>query len=459
MFQNSLSGLNAYSQALDTVGHNLANSLNVGFKGFNSHFADMMASASKGFQGDGIGTRPPGQMQNLTQGSITRTDNPLDMAINGNAFFVLGAQRDTAGSDAGGIAYSRNGQFRFEIDSWENSGSDAADRINYIVDGNGSYLMGWNADPATGILPASTNAPEPLKISMASAAGKPTTTLDMLINLDNRESPPEVTPFDPASPSSFNWGTARTVFDSAGVGHELRTYFVKVDQDNWTMHTRLFRNPNDAAADAALYPTGMTPSEAPVTLTFGPTGLLETTAPSPVTFTGTLNGATMSPIQIGLAPTTGTSSFFSAPFSIDSAVQDGYGTGELTGFEVGDDGIIHGKYSNDTTHDLGRVALAKFKNPAGLVPDSNNHWLQSTESGSPSLWPHPDEIAANLDTARGAKEYLTSWGRLEGASVEESNVDLSKEMIDLVIMQRNYQANSQGIKTQDQMLQSLLSIR
>ena len=128
---------------------------------------------------------------------------------------------------------------------------------------------------------------------------------------------------------------------------------------------------------------------------------------------------------------------------LEALTQDGYATGQLSGFSTGADGIIIGRYSNGQTKPMGQVVLANFSNAQGLVPIGNNQWSESITSGIP------------LVGAPGS----SSLGVLQSGSVEDSNVDLTAELVNMITAQRSYQANAQTIKTQDQLMQTLVNLR
>jgi len=138
----------------------------------------------------------------------------------------------------------------------------------------------------------------------------------------------------------------------------------------------------------------------------------------------------------------GTSQFGSA-FGTNRLEQDGYAAGKLVGLSVGSDGVIQGRYSNGQTFAQGQVVLANFTNPNGLQALGNNQWAETSVSG-PALVGAPN---------------TSSLGALSASTVEESNVDLTAELVNLITQQRNYQANAQSIKTQDQVMQTLVNLR
>ena len=134
---------------------------------------------------------------------------------------------------------------------------------------------------------------------------------------------------------------------------------------------------------------------------------------------------------------------FANPFSVSRLVQDGYSSGRLANFAIGDDGIITGHYSNGQTKALGQIVLANFDNVNGLTSDGANQWSETFASGA--------AIINNPGTG--------SVGNLQSAALEDSNVDLTSMLVEMITNQRIYQANAQTIKTQDQILQTMVNLR
>lgn len=426
MFQNSLNGLNTFSYALDVVGHDLSNSENVGYKKTNLHFSDSFVSAMGNAYA--AGATEASSVANFGQGTVTDTGNPLDLAISGNGFFQISRGRTAS---AGDTFYTRNGQFRLEIESYASSGENGT-RNSYITDGNGNYLMGWNAGVA------STAPTAPITISQNTSAGSPSTSVGLGLNLDSGAEPPSNPDFDPANARTYNWATTVQVYDSSGSAHDLTTYYAKSEQANtWNVYARL---------------DGLEPVEGGGArpLVFSATGSEPVT--TPMTYNFTLSGgASMSAITVDL----GASTQYGNNFSRDQTSVNGYATGNLKKIHIDTDGTIYGDYTNGTTASLGRVALTRFTSPEGLAHMGGNLWQATAKAGTLEIWPDP--ATANASTA--SRDKLAGWGSIRAGAVEKSTVDSAEDMVDLITMQRNYQANAKGIETQDQMLQSLLSIR
>ena len=448
-FQQGLSGLNAASKSLDVIGNNISNANTVGFKAAQAQFADVYANSLSGAGGTGvgIGVRVAGIVQQFTQGNVTATNNPLDIAINGAGFFRM--------SNNGAISYTRNGQFQL-------------DKNGAIVNAQGLGLTGYIAD-VNGIL--STGSAVPLTINTADIAPKQTDKATALLNLDSRSAvpgsvagvaPAVLTPFLITDPTTYNNATSISVFDSLGNSHVLQTFYVKVDSTGVTLPARppaaggagvtaqwdVFASVDGVLITRAAVPPA--PANAMGTLNFNAFGQLLSTLPAIVTDPKALridipvSSGAITPISAPdiIFDLVGSTQFGSS-FSVNSLKQDGFTSGKLTKFNTGKDGTIVGSYTNGKTSVLGQVALANFTNPNGLISSGDNQWNESSTSG-PSLVGPPT---------------TGSFGALTSSATEDSNTDLTGDLVNLITAQRIYQANAQTIKAQDQVLQTLVNLR
>ena len=411
-FQQGLSGLNAASKSLEATGNNVANANTVGFKSSQAQFADVFASSLSGGGGGstqvGIGVKVETVAQAFSQGNVTSSNNPLDLAINGGGFFRM----DTNGS----IAYSRNGQF-------------SLDKNGAIINGNGAHLTGYIAN-ANGVL--STGAPGNLVLSAADQPPKQTGTVNAVLNLDsNKPNLPAAPAFQINDPTTYSNATSVSVFDSLGVAHVLQTFFVKTAP---TAPSTFGTFDVYAATDDVALSGGKIG-----TLQFKTDGSLVSN--TPLTATIPITNSASNPLVVSI-DYTGTTQYGSV-FSVNSLKQDGFASGRLSGFNTGPDGIITGRYTNGKSTVLGQVALANFSNLNGLKPLGDNLWAESSASGQPLVAPPGSG----------------SLGVLQSSAVEDSNVDLTAELVNLITAQRFYQANAQTIKTQDQVLQTLVNLR
>lgn len=407
-FQQGLSGLNAASKQLEVIGNNVSNANTVGFKQSRAEFADVFANSLTGTGASqiGIGTKVNTVAQQFTQGNITGTNNSLDIAINGGGFYRM--------SNNGSITYTRNGQFQM-------------DKFGYIVDAEGKRLTGYAADASGNLL---TGAPSDININTADLQPSATAAVVGLVNLDSRNTALTAAGFDPTDPTTYHNSTAVTVFDSLGNSHTLQNFFVKTAPGVWD----IFTTADGVSTTVLPAPTA--------TLTFTGTGVAPTSvpaSPTAVSFAVTTGATT----PVGLTMDYSGSTQFGSNFSINSLSQDGYTSGRLAGFNTASDGTIVGRYTNGQSKTLGQIVLASFVNPNGLQSLGGNAWSESASSGAPLV----------------GQPGTGMMGVLQSSAVEDSNVDLTAELVNMITAQRVYQANAQTIKTQDQVLQTLVNLR
>jgi len=417
-FQQGLSGLNASSKSLEVIGNNIANANTYGAKASRTEFADVYANAIGGSQNAiGIGVSVAAVAQQFTQGNITGTDNPLDVAINGGGFFQV---RDPSGA----MTYSRNGQFK-------------VDNAGFIVNNQGSQLMGFPADATGTIIPGTATA---LQMPTAGITPQVTTGIQMEMNLDSRAAvtlPGAGAPIDFADPSTYNNATSQTVYDVKGQEVALTYYFQKTGTDTWNVYVAANGTPlataggNPAPSTTITFPTnGGTPT--------APAGTVALDIPS----VSNAVGAVTVPIT-GVALDLSGATQYGAQFGVTDLQQDGYSAGQLIGAQIDANGVISARYSNGETRPAGQLELATFRNPQGLQPMGGNAWVQTVASGGPVVG---TPGSGNL-------------GVLQAGALEESNVDLTAELVNMIVAQRSYQANAQTIKTQDQILQAIVNLR
>lgn len=429
-FQTGLSGLNASSKNLDVIGNNVANSSTVGFKTSQAQFADVFAAslAGGGASQVGIGTKLATVAQQFTQGNISVSNNTMDVAINGRGFFVL--------SNNGAASYTRNGQFQL-------------DKEGYIVTSGGLNVTGFQVDSTGNI----TGAMGDLQLNTADINPKATSLASPVVNLDSRSTVPTggaipatltavvpaTTPPTYVQPTAdmYNSSTSTTIYDTLGNPHVATLFFSKTATvGTWDVQGIIDGGTYNGGAvltfDQLVFDTSgnlTAPAGPPVGL--GTAQTIGWDAAMGVDVAQTLN--------LNLNGTTQ----FGSPFGVNALTQDGYASGRLAGFNIGNDGTVQGRYTNGQVNTLGQIALANFANPQGLQPLGDNQWSESPSSGQA------------LIGAPGT----SSLGVLQSGAVEESNVDLTAELVNMIVAQRAYQANAQTIKTQDQVLQTLVNLR
>ncbi len=415
-FQQGLSGLNASSKSLEVIGNNIANANTIGAKASRAEFADVYANAIGGSNAVGIGVTVADVAQQFTQGNISTTDNPLDVAINGNGFFEV--------NKGGTVSYTRNGQFK-------------VDRDGFIVNSQLQQLMGYPADATGTIIPGAAG---PLQMPTGGITPAVTTTIGMEMNLDARLAvtlPGAGAPIDFADPTTYNNATSQTVYDAKGQGVALTYYFQKASTDTWNVYV--------AANGAPIATAGGNPA-ASTTISFPANGGTPTAPAGPVAIdipsVTNAAGAVTVPIN-GVSLDVSKATQYGSQFGVTDLAQDGYASGQLIGVQFENNGIVMARYSNGQTKPAGQIEIASFRNPQGLQPLGGNAWGRTFASGDPLVGVPGDG----------------NFGVLQAGALEESNVDLTAELVDMITAQRVYQANAQTIKTQDQILQTIVNLR
>lgn len=419
-FQQGLSGLNSSAKALDVISNNVANTSTVGFKSSTAQFADVYAASLSGQVSSlqiGLGSAVASVRQTFSQGNLTTTNNPLDLALSGNGFFIIERIDGTT-------AYTRNGQFDIDKDG-------------FLVTAQGERLKG-NVATAGGI-PSSGGTPVPLTIPQGGISPQATDAIRVRANLDSRAIspaelvPPILTGFDQTNPDTYNATTSLQVFDSQGNDHSVTIFFVR--EPSTTPNTwRAFASLDGGAAEELSADAGVTPA-----LAFTPSGVLPSSLPA-FNFSPTLTNGAVSPFSMDINLTAFTQ--FGSNFAVTELNQNGFAPGEVAGLTIGANGLVEGRYTNGQTQVLGQVVVATFRNPNGLNSLGNNLWAATSASGLPI----PGQPGSGLN------------GVLSAGAVEDSNVELTQELVQLIVQQRNYQANAQSIQAQDQILQTLVNL-
>lgn len=414
-FQQGLSGLNSSAKALDVISNNVANTNTIGFKAGRAEFYDVYAAALNGAQAGvqvGIGSAIGSVSQLFSQGNITTTNNPLDVAINGNGFFRM------TNSD-GTIAFTRNGQFDI-------------DQNGFVANSQGFKLTGYSA--INGVVQAG-GEPRALRLDYSDVQPKASSGLTLSMSLNSGD---DISPsFDPANPApldrnnltagGYNFSTSATAYDTLGNPHTLTYFFVKSAAATWDVHYQV----DGTGSAVALTPPMQFDSNGALTAGGNYAGqMLDFSA---------VGASAAQAIDMDLSGSTQ----FGGTFGVNTLRQDGYASGRLTGVTIGKDGVILGRYSNGQSRDLGQVVLANFASPNGLLSMGGNMWAESPDSGQP--------IVGSPGTA--------NLGLMTAGSLEEANVDLTAELVNLIVQQRAYQANAQSVRAQDQILQTIVNLR
>ncbi len=417
-FQQGLSGLNAASKNLEVIGNNVANANTFGAKSSRAEFGDMYASALAGSgNAIGIGVNLQAVTQQFSQGNITTTANAMDLAINGSGFFEVRSNGQTQ--------YTRNGQFQINKDG-------------FIVTNQGAQLLGYPAD-GQGVIQPGVAAP--LQLPTAGIEPEATTEISMEMNLDSRAATtlPATTPMvNFSDATTYNNATSLTVYDQRGQDVALTYYFQKAGTDTWNVFVTA--NGTSVSVDGAGDPAPVT------TMSFPTSGGAPTAPAGPITLDipASTNAAGAQTLAIpGIEFDLSGATQYGAGFGVTNLTQDGYAPGQLSGLSIESDGIVMATYSNGQSKPAGQIEISTFRNTQGLRPLGGNLWARTYESGDPVVGT-PGQ--GNL-------------GVLQSGALEDSNVDLTAELVNMITAQRVYQANAQSIKTTDQVLQTLVNLR
>jgi flagellar hook protein FlgE len=452
-FNIALSGISAAQKDLNTTANNIANVNTTGFKESRAEFSDVYATSifanSKTTVGGGVGTSQVAQQ--FQQGSLQFTKNSLDMAINGGGFFVTSSE---VGSHD--HSFTRAGAFKF-------------DSNNYMVDSAGNFLQTFPVDKDGNSTSVSLTTTEPVKIPDTAGSPVKTDNIGMQMNLNSGDKTLDPADFNPDDSATFNNSTSVTMYDSLGEPHIMTSYFVRPpnaahnNESNWVAFyavdgkkvnvdpaagTYKVDTDGDGIVDGlplnaetkggwkgaaiAFNDTGGYKGSDPVTikteaLGVGGANVLGAGADG----TQTLNLKFNQPTQ------------YSSPFEVTELTQDGTTVGRLTNVEVGTDGLVNASYSNGSTVALARVALVRFANEQGLSQAGNSSWKASMDSGA--------AIAGEANSG--------TFGSIRSSALEQSNVDLTTELVDLISAQRNFQANSRTLEVNNTLQQTILQIR
>ncbi|HEY4220210.1 MAG TPA: flagellar hook protein FlgE [Myxococcota bacterium] len=420
------SGVQADSTDMGIIGDNVANANTIGFKGSRAEFADIMDQdmIGGGTGSIGLGTRVAASQMLMAQGSIANTGNSTDLALDGNGFFEV---KDADGNPA----YTRAGQF-------------SVDNGGFLVNPQGLKVQGFGVD-ANGNVNGTLGD---LDIGKQSIPPKTTTSITIKQNLNAAE-PIQGAAFDPANPmipTGVASGHATTsIVDSLGASHQVDIYFVKTGDGSWEYHATTDGanqtggtpgTPFEIASGNLSYDTnGNLTGVTPLTDNFLPPGA---TQPQPLNFNfgtvGKADGVSQFADPSLKVGTVTTPSFIS---------QDGTEPGSLSRVTIDDKGDITGVFTNGQSKVIGQVAVADFQAPDQLRRLGNNLYGQTPGSG---------------DAAVGAGG-TSGRGTIVAGALEQSNVDLSQELINMIVAQRSFQANSKTLSTSDQMLQELMDVK
>lgn len=417
-----VTGIQANGEALGIISDNIANANTVGFKTSRAEFADVVAKSLKGILGGnqiGRGTKLNGVTQIFSQGSVQQTDKVTDLAISGDGFFVVDGPE--------GRGFTRNGALNFNKDG-------------ELVNGDGLMVKGFRADDDGKI----TTKLDSIKLERSIIDAKKTENVEVAMNLDIRSDVIEGG-FNIEKPAeTSNYSTGVTVYDSAGNAHALTMYFNKTGDNQWTW--------NAAAKGEEIVggEKGKAVVGASGTLSFTIDGKLQAQTVNSNSFNFTKGAQPDQAIQFKFGDdiaSAGTglkgSTQYGSPSDIYKHTQDGYTAGTLGGLSFNDDGVLAAFYTNGVTKNVAQIAIAKFENNEGLFKAGNNLFKESRNSG-----------AANIGTPKNGGR-----GQVFAKSVESSTTDIASEFVNLIQMQRAFQANARTLSSSDELMQEVLNMR
>jgi flagellar hook protein FlgE len=440
-FNIGLSGLYAANKQLDVTGNNIANVATTGFKSSRAEFEDVYSATrlGTGSKTVGNGVRLANVSQQFGQGDVSNTGNVLDMGIQGNGFFVL--------SNNGSLTYTRAGTFKTDKEGYVTNSDGTARLQGYGVDANGKIVNGVLTD---------------LRIDTSNLAPKSTSTVSSTINLNSTSAVIDQTvaanKFDPSKTETFTKSFSTPIFDTQGNQHTMDQYMVKTGANTWDTYTLIDgRNPDgsdptvtapvastmsfDSTGKLTSVSTPVTPPTTPPTSVISSDLKITNWTPGSVTNgVWTANGAAADPA--GLTIAMGNTTQFNADTARSIPAQNGYATGQITNLTIDGTGVLLANFSNNQTKPIGQISLASFTNEQGLQPVGGTSWKETYASGIPGY---------------DAPETGT-LGSIVSNSLEESNVNLTNELVDLIKAQSNYQANAKTISTQSTIMQTIIQM-
>jgi flagellar hook protein FlgE len=428
-FYTSLSGLQASQTDMSTISNNIANAATNGFKRSITNFSDVMASSlsSNPNQLVGSGVTVQSTQQQFSEGNLIQSDSSLDLAISGDGFFAVKPQAGN-GSE---VDYTRNGNF-------------LVDANGNVVDSQGSYLQVYPVDGSGAVVASGADSLINLKLPETSGTPVATQNVSLDLNLNSAAIVPSdastvsaTNPykFDRFDPTTYNQSTQTTIYDASGNAETLTNYYVRNGQPDasgnttWSVYSYV--------GDTQLTQGGST---APTTLTFDSSGAM-TSPTAAVSFDAItpVGSTTSQPLTVDFAGSTQLSS----PFNLNSSTQDGVSVGQLSGVTVDNTGMVKASFSNGASQILGKVAMANFSNPTGLLQKGSGYWQATGLSGSPSY----------------GQADQNGYGSLMSGTLEGSNVDITQELVDLIAAQQNFQANAKALDTSNQVAQTIFNIQ
>ncbi len=431
-FNTALSGLNAAQADLSVTSNDIANVNTTGFKESRAEFGDIFATSSLGSSSTAIGSGVllSKVAQQFNQGNLDFTSNSLDLAISGDGLFVMSPSLDS------------------QEQIFTRSGAMGVDDDGFVVNSAGQFLRVFPVNDDGTVSATSLNSTEPLQLPASSGSPTVTSEIDIGINLPATATELDPNLFQQDQATTYNASTSISIVDSLGESHVVTFYYVKdastssVDND-WAQFVTIDDNLVNISPGTAVSAGNPNAGVEYGTLTFDAAGVA-TGPTTPLTldtaYTHT-NGAADQALSIDYFSNSPTQ--FASGFAVSTLSHDGFGTGQLAGLDISDEGIIRANYTNGTSTALGKIALARFSNAQGLRQEGNTSWTETIDSG--------EAIAGEAGSA--------SFGLIRSGALEASNVDLTAELVNLITAQRNFQANAKSIETSNTVTQAILQIR
>lgn len=426
----SLSGLSAAQLDLNTTSNNIANANTFGFKQSRAEFGDVYSSSlfTKAQSTPGGGVQVNKVAQQFNEGSSVYTNNPMDLRVNGTGFFAVSKDRMQPNQNE----LTRNGAFHLNKD-------------NYMVTSNDQFLLGYQVDPNSGEV--ASYDPKPLNIPAEFGKPKQSENITIGVNLPANAEGKDPAKFNINDPDSYNRSTSSTIYDSMGQSYKMTTYYVKdqTQPNTWQSYYSVTDQEGEKPVNIS---GGDASSNGQVghTIKFNNDGTLASInggnpiVSSPLGENVNLNGS--DPTQT-LKFDLNSATQFAAPFELSKFDEDGATTGFLTKVDFDEFGNVLGTYSNGESVTLGRVALVRVPNEQGLDKKGGTQW-DSTQASGNKIW---------------GESNKGSFGSIGNGSLEQSNIDMTQELVDLISAQRNFQANSRALEVHNQLQQNILQIR
>lgn len=438
-FNTALSGLQAATTDLSITSNNIANVSTSGFKRSRGEFGDLFAVSSFGNSPNAVGSgvQVSSVSQQFSQGNLEFTDASLDLAINGQGFYIT--KQEATGSD---LAYTRAGQFRIDSDG-------------YITNNSREFLQTFPVDADGTVTSTSLNTTNSIKVPASTGSPQATTEVEVGLNLNSTAAQTDPTTFNPSISGTYAHSTSSTVFDSLGASHISSYYFVHDgpttdtnlagDPNQWLVFTYLDGEPTDINGTTTVsHPNGGgNINQNPAVLKFNSNGSFASSDPAAIQNVALALSNGADPLTITHDFANNATTQFSSNFAVSKLSPDGFSTGKLTGLAISETGLISASFSNGVTSPIGQVAMADFPNTQGLTGVGNSSWKQTTDSGIPV-------------TGIGGTDR---FGLIQSGALEASNVDLTAELVNLITAQRNFQANARSIETSNAITDTIIQIR